>query len=71
MADIQKFVDRAGVSTLWGQVAAKVQAEADRALAAEQANTAATYAQLQITDAFTRPAGTYVKISASAIGKWK
>ena len=34
-------------------------------------DTAATYAQLQITDAFTRPSGTYVKISASAIGKWK
>ena len=44
MADIKKFVDRAGVSTLWGQVAAKVQAEADRAKLAEQANAAAAKA---------------------------
>lgn len=42
MADIQKFLDSAGVSTLWGQVAAeitaKVSAEKSRAEAAEQVN---------------------------------
>lgn len=42
MADIQKFLDSAGVSTLWGQVAAeitaKVSAEKSRAEAAEKVN---------------------------------
>ena len=28
MADIKKFLDQSGVSTLWGQVAAAVEAEA-------------------------------------------
>ena len=43
MADtnLQKFLDRAGTSILWGQVAAKVKAEEDRAKLAEQANAAA------------------------------
>lgn len=44
MADnfnIKKFLDQAGVSTLWGEVAKAVQAEADRAKKAEQANAAA------------------------------
>ena len=35
MADIKKFLDQAGVSTLWGQVAANLEAEAARAKAAE------------------------------------
>lgn len=43
MADIQKFLDKSGVSTLWTQVANKittdVKAEADRAKAAEQTLT--------------------------------
>ena len=51
MADIKKFVDRAGVSVLWEQVATKVQAEADRALAAEQANAAAAKAAKDKADA--------------------
>lgn len=42
MADIQKFLDQSGVSTLWAQVAAevaaKVKVEADRAKAAEKVN---------------------------------
>lgn len=42
MADIQKFLDQSGVSTLWAQiateVAAKVKVEADRAKLAEKEN---------------------------------
>lgn len=37
MADIKKFLDQAGVSTLWGQVAANIAAEKARAEAAEAA----------------------------------
>lgn len=47
MADnfnIKKFLDQAGVSTLWGEVAKAVKAEADRAKLAEQANAAAAEA---------------------------
>lgn len=47
MADnfnIKKYLDQAGVSTLWGEVAKAVKAEADRAKAAEQANAAAAAA---------------------------
>lgn len=46
MADIKKFLDKAGVSTLWGQVAANLEAEATRAKAAEaEAKAAAKAAQ--------------------------
>ena len=46
MADIKKFLDKAGVSTLWGQVAANLEAEAARAKAAEaEAKAAAKAAQ--------------------------
>lgn len=44
MADnltVKKFLNQAGVSTLWGEVAKAVKAEADRAKLAEQANAAA------------------------------
>lgn len=47
MADnfnIKKFLDQAGVSTLWGEVAKAVKAEADRAKLAEQANAEAAEA---------------------------
>lgn len=37
MADIKKFLDQAGVSTLWGQVTANIAAEKTRAEAAEKA----------------------------------
>ena len=37
MADIKKFLDQSGVSTLWGQVAANLKAESDRAKLAEEA----------------------------------
>ena len=41
MADIKKFLDKAGVSVLWSQVATNLEAEATRAKAAEAANAAA------------------------------
>lgn len=41
MADIKKFLDKQGVSTLWSKVAQSVAAEKARAEAAEQANAAA------------------------------
>lgn len=41
MADLKKFLDQSGVSTLWGQVAANLKAEADRAKLAEEAAAAA------------------------------
>lgn len=41
MADIKKFLDQSGVSTLWSKVAEKVAAEAARADAAEKAAAAA------------------------------
>lgn len=56
MADIQKFLDQAGVSTLWTAVANKVKEEADRAKAAEAANAAAAKAAQDDVDAL----GTYV-----------
>jgi hypothetical protein len=37
MADIKKFLDQGGVSTLWAKVAEKVAAEEARAKAAEAA----------------------------------
>lgn len=49
--DLKKFLDSAGVSTLWGQVAANLQAEADRAKAAEEANAAAAKAAQDDVDA--------------------
>lgn len=38
MAEIKKFMDQAGVGILWGQVTEKVESEATRAKAAEEAN---------------------------------
>ena len=74
MADIKKFVDRAGVSVLWEQVAAKVQAEADRALAAEQANAAAAKAAKDKADANAAlmgvlPEGTKAKTIVEYVNK--
>lgn len=37
MTDIKKFLNQSGVSTLWGQVAANLKAESDRAKLAEEA----------------------------------
>lgn len=41
MADLKKFLDQAGVSTLWTRIAEELAAEATRAKAAEEANAAA------------------------------
>lgn len=74
MADIKKFVDRAGVSVLWEQVATKVQAEADRALAAEQANAAVAKAAKDKADANAAlmgvlPEGTEAKTIVEYVNK--
>ena len=51
MADIRKFMDRGGVSTLWTKVAEKVKAEETRAKLAEQAALeAAQAAQKDVDD---------------------
>ena len=41
MADIKKFLDQSGVSTLWTRVAEEINKEAARAKAAEEAAAAA------------------------------
>ena len=41
MADIKKFLDQGGVSTLWSKIAQNIEAEAARAKAAEEAAAAA------------------------------
>lgn len=51
MADIKKFLDQGGVSTLWSKVAEKVAAEAARAEAAEEAAAAAAQAAQNEVDA--------------------
>lgn len=66
MADLRKFMDRAGVSTLWGEVAKKVKAEEDRAKLAEKAALeAAQAAQKDVDDLAalvgTLPEGTTAK----------
>lgn len=58
MADIKKFLDQAGVSTLWSHVAQEVAAEATRAKAAEKvAKDAADAAQADV-DALAVKVGT-------------
>lgn len=74
MADIKKFVDRAGVSTLWGQVAAKVQAEEERAKLAEETNAAAAKAAQDKADANAAlmgvlPEGTEAKTIVEYVNK--
>lgn len=49
--DVKKFLDKAGVSTLWTQVASAVEAEAARAKAAEEAAAAAAQAAQNKADA--------------------
>ena len=51
MADIKKFLDQGGVSTLWSKIAEKVAAEAARADAAEKAAAAAAEAAQDEIDA--------------------
>ena len=56
--DLKKFLDQSGVSTLWSKVAAKVQAEAERAAAAEAANAAAAKKAQDEVDALELYVGT-------------
>lgn len=58
MADIKKFLDQAGVSTLWSQVAVNLEAEAARAKAAEEANAAAAKKAQDEIDALELLVGT-------------
>ena len=58
MADIKKFLDQSGVSTLWAQVAKAVEDEAKRAKAAEEANAAAAKKAQDDVDALTQYVGT-------------
>lgn len=50
-AEIKKFLDQTGVSTLWDAIITKVNDEADRAKAAEAANAAAAKAAQNDVDA--------------------
>lgn len=58
MADIKKFLDQAGVSTLWSRIAEEVAAETARAEAAEQANAAAAKKAQDEVDALETYVGT-------------
>ena len=58
MADIKKFLDQAGVSTLWSKVAEKVAAEEARAKAAEEAAAAAAKKAQDEVDALEAYVGT-------------
>lgn len=74
MADIKKFLDQQGVSTLWGQVAAKLKAEEDRAKLAEAAALAAAEAAQADVDALEAlvgvlPEGTDAKTVVDYVNK--
>ena len=58
MADIKKFLDQGGVSTLWAKVAEKVAAEEARAKAAEEAAAAAAKKAQDEVDALETYVGT-------------
>ena len=58
MADVQKFLNSAGVSTLWGEVIKNIKAEETRAKAAEEANAAAAKKAQDEVDALKTLAGT-------------
>ena len=58
MADIKKFLDQQGVSTLWSKVAEKVAAEEARAKAAEEAAAAAAKKAQDEVDALEAYVGT-------------
>lgn len=58
MADIKKFLDQGGVSTLWTKVAEKVAAEEARAKAAEEAAAAAAKKAQDEVDALEAYVGT-------------
>ena len=74
MADIKKFLDQSGVSTLWSQVAANLKTEADRAKAAEEAALAAAQAAQADVDALETlvgvlPEGTAAKTVVEYVNK--
>lgn len=58
MADIKKFLDQSGVSTLWTRIAEELAAEKSRAEAAEQAAAAAAQAAQNDVDALETYVGT-------------
>lgn len=58
MADIRKFLDQSGVSTLWSRIAQELAAEKARAEAAEQAAAAAAKAAQDDVDALETYVGT-------------
>ena len=58
MADLKKFLDQQGVSTLWSQVAAKLKAEEERAKLAEKAAADAAAAAQADIDALESYVGT-------------
>lgn len=58
MADIKKFLDQSGVSTLWSRIAEEVAKEKSRAEAAEQANAAAAKQAQDEVDALETYVGT-------------
>ena len=58
MADIKKFLDQSGVSTLWTRIAEELAAEKARAEAAEQAAAAAAQAAQDDVDALETYVGT-------------
>lgn len=58
MADIKKFLDQGGVSTLWGKIATNLKAEEDRAKAAEAEALAAAQAAQADVDALETYVGT-------------
>lgn len=64
MADIQKFLDRAGTSTLWSRVAAELNKKATIA-AVEAAQTAATNAQTTANEAKAAAATNATAIQAN------
>ena len=66
MADIKKFLDQGGVSTLWGKIATNLKAEEDRAKAAEAEALAAAQAAQGDVDALETYVGTIPATEAYA-----
>ena len=74
MADLKKFLDQSGVSTLWSKVAENIKAEQDRAKLAEEAALAAAQAAQNDVDALealvgTLPEGTEAKTIIEYVNK--
>ena len=74
MADLKKFLDQSGVSTLWSKVAENIKAEQDRAKLAEEAALAAAQAAQSDVDALEAlvgalPEGTEAKTIIEYVNK--